>query len=196
MPKDIFFKNLENITKPLLFIGSDDEETDKLLIPEIINRLNKKNCIIANITERNYKQIIPHVIKHEHYAVLKSPIDINLAKELNILAIEMGLPHDKIIMNTDIGGLGYGYEYGFSIMEKIKLEKDDKFLNFPIFTDASTEALKTKEAKSNDFTNSWGSLDKRAKMIELCACTGVISAGANIVVVHYPENIKYLKGIA
>ena len=126
--------------------------------------------------------------------MLKSPIDINLAKELNILSSDLGLALDRIIINTDIGGLGYGYEYGFSIMEKINLE-NDKYLNLPIISDASTEALQTKEAKSNDYSKSWGNIEKRARMIELSASAGVISAGANIITLNIPENISIVKGL-
>ena len=182
--------------KKLLFIGTGDDVTDKILIPKIADNIGIKGCIFGNINDKTYKDILPAIIKGEHYAILKTPIDINLAKELNILSVEMGLLPEKIIMNTDIGGLGYGYEYGFSIMEKIKPEREkDKYLSFPLFSDASSEALKTKEAKSDDFSSSWGNLRQRARMIELSACAGVIAAGANIITVNFPENIKILKGL-
>jgi len=193
---DAVLNLIRTINKPLLFIGTGDDETDKLLFADIIKKIDKKGCIFANITEKNYKDIIPTLIEGEHYAVLKTPIDINLAKELNILSLELGLPKDKIIMNTDIGGLGYGYEYGFSIMEKVRQESiKDEYLNFPIFSDASFEALKTKEAKSDDFSASWGKQETRAKMIELSACAGAIAAGASIITVNYPENLSRLKGL-
>lgn len=188
---------LPNITKPLMLCGTGDDEIDTELLPAIINVLDRKNCIISYANEKTYKLIIPSIIKNEHYIVLKSPIDINLAKELNILTSDLGLPLNKIIINADIGGLGYGYEYGFSIMEKINIEgkAGDKYLNLPLISDASTEALKTKEAKSNDYSKSWGELSKRARMIELSACAGVLSAGANIIIMNNPENISIMKGL-
>lgn len=186
---------LQQIKKPLMICGTSDNEIDKLLLPELTKNLDSKNCIIGNINDKTYKHIIPNIVQGGHYAVLKSPIDINLAKELNILSADMGLPLDKIIMNTDIGGLGYGYEYGFSIMEKVRLEgeKGDKYLDLPLFSDASTESLRTKEAKADDYPPSWGELDSRTKMIEVSACTGAIAAGANIIVVNIPSNIQILK---
>ena len=109
---------------------------------------------------------------------------------------DMGLAKERIIMNTDIGGLGYGFEYGFSIMEKIIQEsKKDSYLDFPIFSDASTEALKTKEATSDDYSESYGNLEERKQIIELAACSGVIAAGANIIMVNHPNNIPILKGL-
>lgn len=185
-----------NSAGTFLFIGTGDDEVDKVLLPEIIQNLDFEGCIIANINEKTYKHVVPYVAKGGHYAVLKTPIDINLAKELNILSKELGLSDEKIIMNTDIGGLGYGYEYGFSIIEKVRLEaQKDKYLNYPIFSDASSEALRTKEAKSDSFSSSWGELSSRARMIELSACAGMLAAGANIITVNYPENISLLKGL-
>lgn len=183
------------ITKPLMLCGTGDDEIDRNLLPEIIKNLDRKNCIISYADETTYKNIIPETIKGGHYVILKSPIDINLAKELNILAVDMGLDINKIIMNTDIGGLGYGYEYGFSMLEKINIEgeKGDAYLNLPIISEAAVESLKTKEAKSSDFSQSWGELNKRAKMIELSAAAGVLSAGANLITMNYPENISIMK---
>lgn len=188
---------LKQITKPVMIYGTTDDEIDKILLPELIRHLDRKNCIISYANENTYKQIIPEIINGEHFLVLKTPIDINLAKELNILSVDMGVSLDKIIMNTDIGGLGYGYEYGFSILEKIKQEgkKGDEYLNLPIISDVSIESLKTKEAKSTDFTDSWGETKTRAKMIELSACAGILSAGADIITMTYPENIAILKGL-
>ena len=125
---------LPNITKPLMICGSGDDEIDKILLPKIMQNLDRE-CIISNANEQTYKEIIPYVIQGMHHIILKSPIDINLAKELNILSVDMGLDKSKIIMNTDIGGLGYGYEYGFSIMEKVIQEgkKGDEYLEFHCF---------------------------------------------------------------
>jgi acetyl-CoA decarbonylase/synthase complex subunit delta len=187
---------LPHISKPLMICATGDDEIDKILLPEVIKLLDRE-CIISDANEQTYKEIIPSVISGNHYIVLKSPIDINLAKELNILSVDMGLDKSKIIMNTDIGGLGYGYEYGFSIMEKVIQEgkKGDEYLEFPLFSDASGEALKTKEARSEDYSASYGNLKDRRKMIELTACAGIIAAGANIIMVNIPENITILKGL-
>lgn len=187
---------LPKISKPLMICSTGDDEVDKILLPEIIKSLDRE-CIISNANEKTYKQILPPVINGNHYIILKSPIDINLAKELNILSVDMGLSKSKIIMDTDIGGLGYGYEYGFSIMEKVIQEglKGDEYLKFPLFSNASTEALKTKEARSSEFSESYGDLQNRRKMIELTACAGIIAAGANIIMVNIPENISILKGL-
>lgn len=188
---------LPKISKPLMISGTGKNDIDEALLPELTKNLDRKNCIISFATEQTYKQILPNVIQNEHYVVLKSPIDINLAKELNILSIDFGLNENKIIMNTDIGGLGYGFEYGYSIMEKTNLEglKGDKYLNMPTLSEAPIESLRTKEAKSDSFSNSWGTLNDRANMIEISAASSILAAGANIIVMSNPDNISVMKGM-
>lgn len=188
---------LPEIKKTLMICGSEKNELDEILLPELIKVLDRPNCIISYATEQTYKKIIPSIINGNHYIVLKSPIDINLAKELNILSIDMRLNKNKIIMNTDIGGLGYGFEYGYSIMEKVIQEgqKGDTYLNLPLLSCAPLESLKTKEAKSDNFSKSWGDLESRAKMIELSSASSILAAGANIIVMANPDNISTMKGL-
>ncbi len=186
--KVLLEKLLPLINKPLMICGCGKEDLDKIFLPELIKCLNRE-CIISYVTEKTYKYIIPSVISGGHYVILKTPIDINLAKELNILSVDMGLSKDKIIMNTDIGGLGYGYEYGYSIMEKIRIEnlKGDEYLDSPLISEASIESMKTKEYKTSS--------QERRSMIEITSAVGAIAAGANIIVISNPNNINYIKEI-
>ena len=173
---------LPHISKPLML---RKEENDIKLLKELLLNIDRE-CIISYATIKTYKFIINEVIKNNHYLVLKTPIDINLAKELNMLVSNAGLSPDKIIMNTDIGGLGYGYEYGYSMIEKINLENNDEYLNFPILTEAAIEAVKTKEGKINQ---------KYSNLYELASVAGTVAAGANIFMRNYPQNVEILKGI-
>lgn len=184
---------LHLITKPLMIKGTGEDTIDKELLPALVQILDRE-CIIASANENTYKDITPEVIKGNHKLVLKTPIDINLCKELNILTSELGLSLDKIIIDTDIGGLGYGLDYGYSTIEKIKLE-DDEYLNMPVISFVSEESLKTKEAKSEGFANSWGDLKTRAQMFELASVSAVKAAGADILVLYNPDNIKIMKGL-
>ena len=178
---DILKKLLPCVEKPLMVRGSGDDNIDKELVPYIISLLDRE-CIIGIVNENNHKEIVPSAIKGGHTVIIRTPIDINLAKEMNILTGEMGL--EKILIDTDIGGIGYGFEYGYSIMEKIKLESSkDKFLNYPIISFAAEETSKTKEAKDINM----------AKYLELAAVAGVIAAGADYVVINNPEVVKTMR---
>lgn len=184
---------LPNIRKSLMINGTGNDDIDKILLPALIDVLDRP-AIISSVNEYTYKEIVLKIIKGNHRAVLKTPIDINLCKELNILVSDMGLPLDNIIIDTDIGGLGYGLDYGYSTIEKILLE-DDEYLNMPIISFAAYESLKTKEAKSDLFSESWGNLKDRAKMFEISAAAAVKAAGADIIVLYNPDSINVMKGL-
>ena len=185
---------LPKITKPLMINGINDNDTLNVKLLLSLIEILEKSSIISYANENTYREIIPNVIKGNHKLILKSPIDINSCKELNILACEMGLPLKNIIIDTDIGGLGYGLDYGYSIIEKIKLE-DDEYLNTPIISFVCRESLKTKEALQDNFSKSWGNLQTRAQMYEIASASAVKAAGADIIVMYNPDNIKIMKGL-
>lgn len=185
---------LPQISIPLMIRGTNDDNIDVSLLPELIKYLDRE-CIVASANEKTYKKIVP-LTKNNHYIVLRSPIDINLAKEINILSFDLGQPLEKIMIDTDIGSLGYGFEYGYSIIEKIKLEsKNDIYLSAPIISFACEEALKTKETKSKDFSDSWGNLNDRIKFFEIAAASAIRAAGADLIVVNNPNTLKIMKGL-
>lgn len=184
-------KLLPYVKLPLMIRGVNNDSIDRELIPALTNSLDRES-IIAFADEGTYKEIVPAVIKGNHNLVIRTPIDINLAKEMNILTSDLGLSLDKILIDTDIGGLGYGLEYGYSIIEKISLENDE-YLNMPIISFAGEESLKTKEAKSDNFSESWGDIKTRAVMFEIAAASAVKAAGASLIVLNHPETLKSMR---
>lgn len=192
-----FLKKLATATEKMLILrGVNNNEIDKKLIPFIAQNAPKES-IIAFADENTYEHIVPEVAKNNHILVLRSPIDINLAKELNILAIDKGMSPDKILIDPDTGGLGYGLDYGYSIVEKIKLAAfdGDEMLNMPIIVFIGEESYRAKEAKSDTFDKNWGSFENRSVMWEISGAVSMISAGANIVVLQNPKSVKVLKGL-
>jgi len=187
---------LPNIKKPLLVRGVNNKSVDIKLLPALMEVLDRE-VIIAFADENTYKYIVPSVVKGGHILAIRTPIDINLAKEMNILTSDMGLSLDKILIDTDMGGLGYGLEYGYSIMERIKLAafEGDKMLNMPLIAFAGEEALKAKETKSDTFSKSFGDFKERSIMFEVTTASAVIASGANLIVLEHPDSIKTLKNV-
>lgn len=183
-------------SKPMIYRGANNTEIDKILLPKIAESA-KKQSIISFADETNYEEIVPPVVNAGHCLVLRTPIDINLAKELNILTIDKNLPPDRILIDPDMGGLGYGLEYGYSIVEKIKQAgfDGDTMLNMPIIAFIGEETCKAKEAKSEKFDENWGIYEERAAMWEISAASAMICAGVNLLVLWNPETIKTLKGL-
>ncbi|MBR1907678.1 hypothetical protein IJ818_01930 [bacterium] len=187
---------LPHIRKPLMIRGVNISDLDKILIPELMKTLDRE-CIIAFANEYTYKEITPLAIKGNHILVIRTPIDVNKLKEMNLLTSKMGLDLNKILIDTDMGGLGYGLEYGYSIMERVKIAgfNGNEILNMPMIAFSSEESLKTKEASSENLNGSFGDFKTRTKMIEVVTASSVISAGVNVVVLNHPESIHILKGL-
>lgn len=185
---------LENTKKPLIIKGSGTKDYDNIVLKRFAKEL-KKEVIIAYAEDDNYETLIPPVIENNHILVLRTPIDINLAKELSILSTEMGLKKDRILIDSEMGALGYGFDYAYSIIEKIREAafSGDKMLSMPIITFVGDETFKTKETKTDNFPDSWGKLEQRAVMWETATASAMISAGANIVVLSHPDSVKTLK---
>ncbi len=183
-----------NSNKPIILKGTGNKTIDKKLLAELAERITTP-IIIAYAEEAYYEDLIPPVVRNNHILILRSPIDINLAKELNILSIDTGLSPEKILIDPDMGTLGYGLDYGYSIIEKIRQAAfdGDTMLNMPIITFVGAETFKAKEAKSSNFDEYWGEYNQRSIMWEVATASAIISAGSNVVVLFHPESIKTLK---
>lgn len=179
--------------------GTGQKDLDAMLLPKLIPLLNvlKRPSIIAPIQDKNYAEIIKAALNGAHTCVLRTPIDINLTKELNILSIDEGLKPGNILIDPDMGCVGYGLDYGYSIIERIVAARNDgdKMLDMPIVVFAGTESFKAKEAKSADFTPSWGSVETRSLTWEISTTTALLCAGADIAIVWHPDTVAALKGV-
>ena len=192
-----FLDKLHTITeKTIILRGANNNDLDKKLIP-LLSEYKTNQVIIAFAEEDTFETIVPNVIKNNHMLILRTPIDINIAKELNILTIDKGLAPERIIIDPDMGGLGYGLDYGYSIIEKIRQAAfdGDTMLNMPIIAFIGEETYRAKEAKTNTFNTNWGDYKQRATMWEISGATAMLCAGANIVVLWNPESVTTLKGI-
>jgi acetyl-CoA decarbonylase/synthase complex subunit delta len=194
--KDFLAKLPEYTQKPLILRGANNNEIDRKLLP-LLSEFAPYESIIAFADEQTYEDIVPSVIEHGHTLVLRTPIDINLAKELNILSSDKGLPLERILIDPDMGGLGYGLDYGYSIIERIRQAafEGDEMLNVPIIAFIGEESYRAKEAKSDSFPQDWGKYTDRAAMWEIAGASAIASAGADIVVVWNVQSIKTLKEV-
>lgn len=176
---------------PLYLIGTFRREVDVKLLPELARTADRK-CIIGCVEEENFKQIAPVVKECKHDIIARTPIDINLTKQLNILLTEQGIEADNIIIDPNTGGLGYGLDYAYSVIERIKQAalSGDAMLNMPIIAFVGEEAWKTKEAKSANVPGEWGDMKTRALSWECITAAAMLVSGANMVVMRHPESIK------
>lgn len=194
--KDILAKVVNAAKSRLIVRGSGQKDIDGKLLSELIPMLKNK-AIVASAQDTNYETIVKCALVGDHTLVLRTPIDINLTKELNILSTDIGLKPENILIDPGMACVGYGLDWGYSIIERIKLAKEagDKMLDMPIMVFSGEESFRAKEAKSIDFAPSWGILETRSLSWEIATTTALICAGADIAVVWHPKTIETLRGM-
>ncbi len=184
---------LKKVDVPLIILGCGDDTKDNLVLPACSEAAKGERCLIGSAVQDNYKTLTAAVLADGHNIVAESPIDINIAKQLNILISDMGLPLERIIINPTIGALGYGLEYAYSIMERARLAalSGDKMMACPFICLVGQEAWRAKEAKASvsEFP-AWGPETERGIIWEAITATALIQAGADILVMRHPRAIE------
>lgn len=174
---------LKKIDVPLIILGCGDDVKDNLVLPACCEAAKGERCLIGDAVQDNYKTITAAVLADGHSIIAESPIDINIAKQLNILISDMGLPLERIVINPTIGALGYGLEYAYSIMERSRLAalSGDKTVASPFICFVGQEAWRAKEAKIES---------EQGVIWEAVTATALIQAGADILVMRHPKAIE------
>jgi acetyl-CoA decarbonylase/synthase complex subunit delta len=182
---------------PVIVWGSANTEKDADVLRKVAEVCDGMNLVIGPVAEGNYKQVGAGAIGYKHTAVASSPIDINLAKQLNILLGNLGVPDGQIIVDPTTGGLGYGIEYTYSVMERDRmaaLTQQDERLQFPILCNMAREVWKTKEAKiKTEDTPALGDAKKRGILMEAVTAVVLLLAGADVLVMRHPEAIRLVR---
>jgi len=187
---------LEAVGVPLIVSGCEDPEKDNEVMAAIAEAAAGENLLIGLAEQDNYKSITAAAMVHKHSVIARSPLDINICKQLNILINEMGLPLNRIVIDPMIGGLGYGIEYAYSIMERARLGAlaNDRMLSMPMICTVGYESNRTKEANVGiDEFPSWGDLEERAILWETMTATTLIQSAASILLMRNPEAVRLVK---
>ncbi|HUI93039.1 MAG TPA: acetyl-CoA decarbonylase/synthase complex subunit alpha/beta [Chitinivibrionales bacterium] len=157
-----------------------------------------ENLLLNWAETDNYKTIAGAAMGYGHCIVAQSPIDVNMAKQLAILLTTMGMKPEKIVIDPMTGALGYGLEYSYSVMERIRLAalSGDAMLGMPFISTIGFETAKCKEANASGKEFSmWGDASTRGANLEISAAMALINAGTNLLVMYYPEAVKTVKRI-
>jgi acetyl-CoA decarbonylase/synthase complex subunit delta len=189
-------KVLEATGLPLLVIGPGQAEADNMLLVPVAEEAKGERIALGICEDKNYRTLVAIAMANEHIVIARAPMDVNLSKQLNILIHDMGLPLDRILMDPTTGALGYGIEYGFSVMERLRLAalQGDGMTQLPLIVTPGFEAWKTKESKvGTDVPNAWGDWTRRALHWETLTAVALLEAGADILVLRHPESLGRVK---
>lgn len=187
---------LDAVKVPLIITAHNHYETANEIMKCIASACQGERLLLNWVEGDNYRTIAGLALAYGHCVVAQSPIDVNLAKQLNILLGNMDLPRDRVVIDPLAGALGYGLEYTYSVMERIRLTAlgGDKPLASPMIVQVGQEAWKVKESRAaeTDFP-SWGELNRRSVLWEVQTAMPLIMAGADLVILNHPESLKVLR---
>ncbi|MEE8430526.1 MAG: acetyl-CoA decarbonylase/synthase complex subunit delta [Candidatus Desulfatibia sp.] len=187
-------KVLAAIDVPLIVWGTGNVEKDEEVLKKVAEETMDENLIIGPVEDKNHKGIGAAAMGYGHTIVANSPIDVNLAKQMNILLGNLGLSMERIIIDPTTGGLGYGLEYTYSVMERLSMaaltQGDDK-LQLPIINNLADEIWKCKEAKQPvEEAPLLGDPERRGILMEAVAAVTYLVSGANVLIMRHPEAIR------
>ena len=185
---------------PLVVCGCKNVEKDAELFSKAAEALNGKNAVILSAKEENYKTVGAAAgLAYKQVVGAESAVDINLAKQLNVLISQLGVDSKSVVMNVGTAAVGYGFEYVISTMDRVKaaaLQQGDANLQMPIITPVASEAWGVKEAMASETdAPEWGSQEERGIDMEVETAMAVIAAGSNAVILKHPESIKIISGL-
>jgi len=181
---------------PLIVFGPGQAEADNLLLVAVAEATKGERLLLGICEDKNYRTIVATAMANGHLVNARTPMDVNLSKPLNILISDRGLPADRIIMDPTTGALGYGIEYGYSVMERLRLAalQGDAMMQLPMLVTPGFEAWKTKEAKVGEgVPEAWGEWRDRAINWEALTAVTLVETGADIIVLRHPESVRRVK---
>jgi acetyl-CoA decarbonylase/synthase complex subunit delta len=187
---------LEASGLPLMVFGPGQVDIDNELLVPIAEATKGERLVLGLCEDKNYRTIVATAMANDHLVVARTAMDVNLAKQLNILISDMGLPLERVIMDPTTGALGYGIEYGYSVMERLRLAalQGDAMTQLPMIVTVGYETWKAKEAKVGDgVPEAWGDWQERAISWETLTAIPLLESGADIVVLRHPESVKRVK---
>ena len=177
---------VSELNVPLIVYGCGDDKKDSEVLPKVAELCDGDNLLIGPVQKENYQTISKAILDHGHTAIAQTPLDINLLKELNVKLCKL-LPAERIVIDPLSSALGYGMEYSFSLMERVKqigVITEDSMTQMPIIANLGDECWKTKQAKESK---------EQGLLWEGITALSLILAGANILVLRHPETLRLVK---
>lgn len=187
---------LEASGLPLIVFGPGQADLDNEILVAVSEATKGERLALGLCEDKNYRTIVATAMANEHLVVARTPMDVNLAKQLNILINDMDFPLDRILMDPTTGALGYGIEYGYSAMERLRLAalQGDNMTQLPMLVTPGFEAWKTKESKVGEgVPETWGDWEERGINWETLTAVTLLESGADIIVLRHPVSIQRVK---
>ncbi len=178
---------LESVAVPLIVKGPGASPKQNDVLSRVAEACQGEGLVLHSACQEEYRTLAAAAVAYGHVLVAESPIDMNIAKQLNILLADANVDLNRVLIDPLTGGLGYGLEYTYSVMERIRLAAlgGETMLNAPVICLVGEEAWKAKEAKLPG--------DRRGTYWEVATALPLIEAGAEVLVLRHPEALARLR---
>lgn len=184
---------------PVIVYGCGNVDKDAEVLPAVAEACQGMNLVIGPVQDKNYKKVGAACLGYNHTIAANTPIDVNLAKQLNILLGQLGVKDNAILVDPTTGGLGYGMEYTYSVMERDRmaaLTQEDEKLQSPIINYLGQEVWKVKECKlTNEEAPQLGDQKTRGILMEAITAVSMLLAGSDLLIMRHPEAIRLTREI-
>jgi acetyl-CoA decarbonylase/synthase complex subunit delta len=187
---------LAAVPVPLIILGCGHADKDNEVWPRVTEAAKGERCLVGIAVPENYKTLVVACLADGHTMLAEAPIDVNIQKQLNILISEMGMPADRIVLHPGNASLGYGLEYEYSIMERIRIAglQGDKMLAQPMLAIVADEAWKAKEARLAETAMPlWGPAAHRGPAWEAATAAAFLQGGADVLVLLHPASVAAVR---
>jgi acetyl-CoA decarbonylase/synthase complex subunit delta len=181
---------------PLIVLGPGQVDADNELLVAVADAAKGERLLLGLCEDKNYRTIVAAALGNDHLVIATTAMDVNLAKQLNILISDMGLPLDRIIMDPTCAGVGYGMEYGYSVMERLRLAalQGDNMTQLPMLVTVGFEAWRQKESKFGEgVPEVWGDWKERAVNWETLTAATLVESASDILLLRHPESVKRIQ---
>ena len=182
---------------PLIVCGPGQAELDNELLVAVAEAAKGERIAMGLCEDKNYRTIVAAALAHNQLVISSTPMDVNLSKQLTILISDMALPLDRILMDPTTGALGYGIEYGYSVMERLRVAalSGDSMTQQPMICLVGEESWRQKESKAGKgVPEAWGDWARRGVTWETTTAAALLQSGADIVTIRHPETVEIVKG--
>jgi len=194
---EVVKKVADAVDVPMIVWGCANDEKDAEVLRQVAEVCEGRSLVLGPVSEGNYKQIGAAAIAYKHTVGASTPIDINLCKQLNILLGDLGVSDAQIIVDPTTGGLGYGLEYSYSVMERNRmaaLTQQDERLQFPMMCNLGKEVWKVREVKTPESEDpKLGDETRRGVLMESVTAMSLLLAGAGVLVMRHPDAISQIR---
>jgi acetyl-CoA decarbonylase/synthase complex subunit delta len=192
-------KTVEAVTQavdvPLIIGGCGDPVKDAEVFQEVCETFAGERFLISSITrDMDVERCAKFVKKNEHVALSFTPMDLNLARELNRRLYDFLLKED-IVMDLTTAALGYGLDYAFTNMERARLAAlmGDPELAHPM-SSGTTNAWAAREAWMK-MAPEWEPRELRGPLWEVVTALTLLLAGVNLFMMMHPAAVKTVKDV-